>query len=203
MASVRLWCFPCLVNRHADVWINSVMKERKEYHVKNNGKKIDALIRGIGKRSVSLREAVQACAVLIVEHAKDTNDCSRALALVTAVGMASDRVKLIQWFGMVSPINITFTADVTKRRVGLRKNGMTNYAPFDLPKARSLSYWTVGTDDDKQTEELTSASVNTAILKLAKRLQSNLDKGRVAANDTDSVVAKIAALRQAAVAVAA
>lgn len=165
-------------------------------------KKIDALIRGIGQRSVSFRNAVQACAVLIVEHAKDSNDCSRALKLVASVGMASDRVKLIQWFGLVSPINVTFTSDVTKRRVGLRKSDSKAYNPFDVDKAKATSYWTVGKSDDDMTEEMTAAAVNTLIGKLAKKLRRELDEGHVAANDKDAVVKKIAAI-EAAMAVAA
>lgn len=167
------------------------------------GKKIDSLIRGIAARTIAYREAVQAAAVMIVEHAKDTNDCSRALKLVAAVGMASDRVKLIAWFGLVAPINITFTSDVTKRRVGLRKTDSKAYNPFNIDMAKATKYWTVGKSDDDQTEEMTAGAVNTLILKLAKKLRRELDEGHVAANDKDAVTAKIAALEQAAVAVAA
>jgi hypothetical protein len=166
-------------------------------------KKIDALIRGIGQRSVSFRNAVQTAAVLVVEHAKDSNDCSRALSLVAAVGMASDRVKLIQWFGLVSPINVTFTSDVTKRRVGLRKSDSKAYNAFNIDKAKSLNYWEVGKSDDDMTEELTSGAVNTLILKLVKKLRREMDEGHVAANDKDAVEAKITALQSAVNAVAA
>lgn len=167
------------------------------------GKKIDAMIRGIAQRTTNFRDAVQGCAVAIVEHAKDTNDCSRALALVAAVGMASDRVKLIQWFGIVSPINVTFTSDVAKRRVSLRKLDAKGYMPFDVARAKELRYHTVGKTDDDITEELTSGEANTLILKLVKKLQGRLDKGEVAANDKEAVEAKIVALKAAAVAVAA
>lgn len=166
-------------------------------------KKIDANIRGITTRGAAFRATVQATAILIVEHAKEHGDCSRALKLVTAIPMASDRVKLINWFGLVSPINVTFTSDVTKRRVGLRKNDSKAYNPFDMNKAKALNYWEVGKSDDDATEELTSSAVNTLILKLAKKLRREMDEGHVAANDKDAVTAKIAALEQAAVAVAA
>lgn len=168
-----------------------------------NGKKIDALIRGIANRTISYRAAVQACAVLVVEHAKETNDCSRALKLCEAVGMASDRVKLITWFGMVSPINVTFTSDVKKRRVGLRKSDSKAYNAFNVDRAKALEYWTVGKTDDEMTEELTAGAVNTLILKLVKKIRREVEEGHVAANDRDAVEAKIAALQSAAVAVAA
>lgn len=169
----------------------------------NRGKKIDALIRGIATRSVSFREAVQNCAVMIVEEAKDTNNCSRALTLCAAVGMASDRAKLINWFTLVSPINVTFTSDVAKRRVGLRKSDSKAYNPFNVELAKATLYHTVGKSDDDLTEELTSGQVNTLILKLAKKLRREMDEGHVAANDKEAVTAKIAALEQAAIAVAA
>jgi hypothetical protein len=160
----------------------------------SNLKKIDANIRGIAKRGQAMRVSVQATAEMIVAHAKDTNDCSRALNLVAAVPMASERVKLIQWFALVSPINVTFTADVTKRRVGLRKSDSKGYNAFNIERAKVLSYWTVGKDDDTATEELTSAAVNSLIAKLAKKLRRELDEGHVAANDKAAVKAKIAAL---------
>jgi hypothetical protein len=166
-------------------------------------KKIDAQIRGISTRSSAFRGAVQACAVAIVEHAKDSGDCSRALTLCAAIGMASDRVKLINWFGLVSPINVTFTSDVTKRRVGLRKSDSKAYNPFNVEKAKALLYHEVGKSDDELTEEMTAGAVNTLILKLAKKLRREMDEGHVAANDKDAVAAKIVALEQAAVAVAA
>jgi hypothetical protein len=169
----------------------------------NMKKKIAANIAGIARRGKALRESVQTTAVMIVEHAKATNDCSQALSLVAAIPMASDRVKLIAWFGLVSPINVTFTADVAKRRVGLRKPDQKAYKAFDVAKAKTLMYWEVGKSDDELTEELTSAAVNTLILKLAKKLRGQLDEGKVAANDKDAVVAKITALEKAATAVAA
>lgn len=111
--------------------------------------------------------------------------------------MASDRVKLIQWFGLVSPINITYTADVSKRRVSLRKDTTSKaYNPFDVTKAKATLYHTVGKSDDEITEELTSAETNSLLLKLAKKLAKRLEAGEVAANDVDKVTAKIAGLRQ-------
>lgn len=160
-------------------------------------KKIDANIRGIAKRGKAMRLSVQATAVLIVEHAKESNDCSRALNLVAAIPMASERVKLIQWFGLVSPINVTFTADVAKRRVGLRKSDAKGYNAFNVERAKVLEYWTVGKDDDAETEALTTAAVNTLIQKLAKSLRKKLDDGKVAANDIANVTAKVTALEKA------
>lgn len=169
----------------------------------SNLKKIDAKIRGIATRGQSFRQAVQDCAVMIVAHAAESNDCSRALILAAAIPMASDRVRFINWLSIVSPINVTFTADVAKRRVGLRKSDSKAYNPFNVDKAKTLMYWEVGKTDDEQTEEMTASVVNTLILKLAKKLRREMDEGHVAANDKEAVTAKIVALEQAAVAVAA
>lgn len=168
----------------------------------NRGKKIDALIRGIAQRTVKFREAVQSCAVLIVEEAKETDNCSRALSLASAVGMASDRVKLIQFFALCG-INVTYTSDASKRSVRLFKVGSKGYRPLSVETANSLKYWEVGKDDDALTEDMTSGAANDRVLKLAKYFQKRLDAGEVAANDIDNVKAKIIALRNVATVTAA
>ena len=161
----------------------------------SNLKKIDALIRSIGTRGTTLRETIQSAACLIVAHAKESNDCSRALTLCAAVAFASDRVKLIQWFGMVSPINVTFTADPAKRKVRLRQVGSPAYVAFNVEKAKALNYWTVGKSDDELTEAMTTAEVNSMILRLAKRIRKELAERHAASgNDNSAITAKLAAL---------
>lgn len=166
-------------------------------------KKIDANIASIKRRGTALRVSIAATALMVMEHAKNHGDTSRALKLVEAIHTASERVKLIQWFNAFSPINVTFTADASKRKVGLLSPDAKKYNAFDLDGAKANPYYNWGKSDDEQTEALTSAETNTSILRLASRFQKRLDAGEVAANDRENVIAKVQALRQAAVAVAA
>ena len=167
-------------------------------------KVIDTKIASIRRRGTTLRGDTQKCAVLIMEHAKETGDCSRALRLVEALTSASERVMLIDWFKNYSPINVTWNKDAGKRRIGYNKPDAKAYNAFNLDGARANNYFDVVKSDDEQTANLLDApGANTFILALAERMQKRVDKGEVAANDKDNVVSKIAALRLAAVAVAA
>lgn len=165
----------------------------------NTLRKINAQIAGIRGRTTGFREATQKTAVAIVEFAAGEGDgnVTPALALCAAVGFASDRVKLIQWFALAG-ISITYTSDVTKRRVGTFKVGAKGYRPLSVEVAKSNNYWEIGKDDDKLTEDMTSGAANDRVLKLAKYFQKRLDAGEVPANDIDNVKAKIVALRNVA-----
>lgn len=167
-------------------------------------KAIDTKIASIRKRVGTLRTDIAACAVLIMAHAKEHGDCSRALRLVEVVPMASERVRLINWFKAFSPINVSWNAEASKRRVGYNKPDAKAYNDFNLDGAKANPYYDFGkSDDDETADMLDSAGANTFILRLADKMQKRIDKGEVAANDKDNVIAKIAALRQAATAVAA
>lgn len=167
-------------------------------------KAIDTKIASIRRRTTTLRADIAAVALLIMTHAKEHGDCSRALRIVEAVPQASERVKLINWFKAFSPINVSWNADASKRRVGYNKPTATSYNEFNLDGAKANVYYEFGKTDDEETAALLDGpGANTFILKLADRMQKRVDKGEVAANDKDNVIAKIAALRQAATAVAA
>ena len=169
----------------------------------SNLKNIDSRITSIRKRSGSLRTSIAECAVLIVEHAKEHGDCSRALKLCEAVPMASERVKLVQWFGLYSPINVTWAKDADKRRVGMRKMDAKGYNPFNLDGARVNPYYELTNDDDDTVKLLGSGDLNDLVLKLVKKFTGKLEKGEVVANDRENIEAKLAVLRTAATAVAA
>lgn len=162
----------------------------------DNLKKINANIASIKRRSGALRATIAETAVMVIEHAKEHGNCTPALRLVEAVPMASERVKLVQWFTAFSPINVTWNADVTKRRVGLRLPDAKLFNEYNLDGAKANPYYDYGKSDDDQTADLLGAGdVNDMISKLVKRLRGRLERGEVAANDREAIAAKVTALQ--------
>lgn len=161
-------------------------------------KAIDTKIASIRRRTGTLRSDIAACALLIMSHSKEHGDCSRALRLVEAVPMASERIKLMTWFRDFSPINVTWNADASKRRVGYLPSTAKNFNEFNIDGATANPYFEYGKSDDQQTADLLAADLNDKALALAKRFEKALGEGKVAANDVDNVKAKIIALRNVA-----
>lgn len=168
-------------------------------------KAIDSKIAGIRRRGTTLRSDAAECAVMIMDHANTHGDCSRALRLVEALPFASERVKLINWFKAFSPINVTWNAEASKRKVGYNKPDAKSYNAFNLDGAKANPYYEYGavSDDDETAKLLGTADVNSDILRLADREQRRVDNGLIAANDKEAVIAKIAALRNVATVTAA
>lgn len=96
-------------------------------------KEIDTQIKKIGGSKDKLNGLVQSTAVAIVEHAAEHGDCTRALALVKALGSAMNRTMLVNWFAYYAPIGMNVAQD----RVGFIKHDSKRYRPFDIDGART------------------------------------------------------------------
>jgi hypothetical protein len=158
--------------------------------VRSTGAKFDAMVHGI--------------AVAIIVHAKDTGDCSRMAALVTALPKSARRAALIRWATHFSPINVSQDKKTGAFRSKLRRIGDKNYNPFNVDGARVNPYYDWDKSEDNALAALLiAADVNDNVLKMADRFQSKLDDGKVAPADVPHVTAKVAALRQVATVIAA
>lgn len=180
------------------------MAEAKFINNLNTGKGIDAGIAWVRATGKKFDGYVHLIACAIISHAKETGDCSRALKLVEAMPKSGRRSALIRWFTAFSPITVTFHPDVKKRRVGLRKVGMKNFNEFNIDGARENPYY----EWDKSEENALAALLglgdfNENVIRLADRMEKSITDGKVKPEDTDAMVAKVAALRQVATVTAA
>lgn len=95
-------------------------------------KQIDGRIPRLRGRYANINNDVQEIAVSLVHHANATGDCDRAKRLIRAIPPKM-RSMLKNWFGEVSPINVSTDGE----KVSLRKEGKKNYMPFDIERAKA------------------------------------------------------------------
>ena len=163
----------------------------------NTTASMDKAIGWVRGNGVRFDAVVTALAVAIMQHAKDTGDCTRALRLVEAMPASARRAALVQWFGQYSPIAVTYAKEADKRRVGLRKPGTQGYNAFNIDAAREHPYY------EKQVANEEAAmfgieDLNEKIVRLADFVAKRIKDGKVKAADATALRAKVAAIRVAA-----
>lgn len=141
-------------------------------------KAIDALIAKVPGAYAKAHDAVQQAAVAIVEHAMNYGDCSRALTLVRTIPVNQAR-SLIIYFMTVSPIGVLLSKNKKDDKVRLLQETSKAYNPFDMDKAKALSWWTMDADKaEKEAIEVFSGGVFDAVIGLLDRIVKNESKGK-------------------------
>ncbi len=153
-------------------------------------KKIDSNIKLIVTNAAKLNGRIHETAVLIVAHAAEHGDCTRALTLVKAMPASMRRAMLIEWFRTFSPIRVSVSND----KVGLLKDGQKGFVAFDVDAGTAKPFFEMA-KDTPEAEDLTFDGVNEAIAALIKRLSKRVEEGKVAANDVDAIATRIASLK--------
>lgn len=144
----------------------------------NGLKAIDALIAKVPGAYAKAHDAVQQAAVAIVEHAMNYGDCSRALTLVRTIPVNQAR-SLIIYFMTVSPIGVLLSKNKKDDKVRLLPDTSKAYNPFDMDKAKALSWWTMDADKaEKEAIEVFSGGVFDAVIGLLDRIVKNESKGK-------------------------
>lgn len=153
-------------------------------------KKIDANLKLIATNAAKLNGRIHDTAVMIASHAKEHGDCTRALSLVKAMPASMRRSMLVEWFRTFTPIRVSLGND----KVGLLKADAKGFTAFDIPAGTARPFYDLA-KDKPEAEDMTLADAIEAMERLVKRLQKSVDDGKVAANDSDAIVAKIASLK--------
>lgn len=145
----------------------------------NGLKAIDALIAKVPGAYAKAHETVQAAAIAIVEHAMNYGDCSRALTLVRTIPVNQAR-SLIIYFMTVSPIGVLLSKNKKDDKVRLLPDTSKAYNPFDMDKAKALSWWTMDAEKaEKEAIEIFSGGVFDAVIGLLTKITKNESKGKV------------------------
>jgi hypothetical protein len=156
----------------------------------SNLKKIDANIRLITTNGAKLNARIHDTAMLIAAHAAEHRDCTRALTLVKAMPASMRRSMLVEWFHTFTSIRVNVGGD----KVGLLKADAKNFVAFDLKAGAAKPFYEMA-KEKPEAEDLTLEDAIIAMERLVKRLQKSVDDGKVAANDSEAIVAKIASLK--------
>ena len=164
-------------------------------------KQIDAKIRTIKASSTKLAANVQEVAVAIIEHAAGpgNGDVTRALALVQAIGTASNQRKLIFWFGYFANIGM----DVNNNKVRRLKAGGSTYRDcgnggYDIEGAKANPWNTF--EDPRQPPEQLPNTLGVFIaenVKIFDRLAKQVVDDKRFVNDPRQREEALAACREA------
>ncbi len=153
-------------------------------------KKIDSNIKLICTNAAKLNGRIHETAVMIASHANEHGDCTRALALVKAMPASMRRTMLVLWFNTFTPIRVSVSND----KVGILKADSPKYVAYDLEGAAAKPFYELAAEKAEETDT-TLDDVNEAVARLIKRITTRVDEDKVAANDKDAIVARIAALK--------
>ena len=105
-------------------------------------------------------------------------DCSRALTLVRTIPVNQAR-SLIIYFMTVSPIGVLLSKNKKDDKVRLLPETSKAYNPFDMEKAKALSWWTMDAEKaEKEAIEVFSGGVFDAVIGLLDRIVKNESKGK-------------------------
>lgn len=136
-------------------------------------KAIDALIANVPGAYAKAHDAVQQAAVAIVEHAMNYGDCSRALTLVRTIPVNQAR-SLIIYFMAVSPIGVLLSKNKKDDKVRLLQDTSKTYNPFDMDKAKALSWWTMDADKaEKEAIDIFAGGVFDSVIGLLTKIIEN------------------------------
>lgn len=156
-------------------------------------KAIDALIAKVPNAYAKAHETVQNAAVAIVEHASNYGDCSRALTLVRTIPVNQAR-SLIIYFMTVSPIGVLLSKNKKDDKVRLLADTSKAYNPFDMDKAKALSWWTMDADKaEKEAVDIFSGGVFDGVIGLLTKMIEN--KGGSTKNYTAEAIEAATALK--------
>lgn len=152
----------------------------------NGLKAIDALIAKVPGAYAKAHETVQAAAIAIVEHAMNYGDCSRALTLVRTIPVNQAR-SLIIYFMTVSPIGVLLSKNKKDDKVRLLAETSKAYNPFDMEKAKALSWWTMdAAKAEREAIDIFSGGVFDSVIGLLTKMIEN--KGGSTKNYTPEAI---------------
>lgn len=144
---------------------------------------IDKNIRTIGTNADKLNMLIYSTAMLVVEHAKEHGDCTRAQSLVNAMPASMRRTMLVLWFSTFTPIVVK--ADNAAWNAKMHKEGTKLFVPFDLEAARETPFFTLA-KQNPEPKILDFAGLVKLVEALGKRIEGRIERGEVKDEDKDS-----------------
>lgn len=131
--------------------------------------------------TAKLNDFIHDTAVMIVDHAREHGDSTQALALCLAMPKSYRRSMLVNWFTLVSPINV----NIPKETVSLRKPDAKQYAFFDMDKANAVKWFELE-PEKKETGE--PATLVTQVYDSFTSFIERMEKKIINAKDEDDAI---------------
>lgn len=139
---------------------------------------IDAGLRGLRQNAANRLANVQRIGLLILAHAAEHGDCSRAAPLMRILP-TSERTQLRRWFDTYSPISVRVGKTAADDRASLRKQGDKKHATWNIDGATANPWHTMAKDEKEQeilNLEAFSGKVASSLAKLLKSIDKSVSE---------------------------
>ena len=159
-------------------------------------KNIDSNIKRITTNAKKLNELIHSTAIMVIQHAKEHGDCTRALALVKAMPASMRRTMLVLWFETYTPIRVKLNDD----KVGILKEAAKNFTPWDIDGATATPFYELA-EQNAEEKVYDYAALVAMVERLSKQIEKKIEAGAVPDADVEKAQAlarSVAGLKQAA-----
>ena len=159
-------------------------------------KNIDSNIKRITTNAKKLNELIHSTAIMVIQHAKEHGDCTRALALVKAMPASMRRTMLVLWFETYTPIRVKLNDD----KVGILKETAKNYVAWDIDGATATPFYELA-EQNAEEKVYDYAALVAMVERLSKQIEKKIEAGAVPDADVEKAQAlarSVAGLKQAA-----
>lgn len=146
-------------------------------------KTIDKNIQTIVTNANKLNTLIHETAMLIVRHAQEHGDCTRALSLVKAMPASMRRTMLVLWFNTFTPIRVVEAND----KVGILPKTSKNYVDWDVKGADATPFYELAERNPEKSYDF--EALVKMVASLAKRIEKKVEEGSVEEADRDSALA--------------
>lgn len=146
-------------------------------------KNIDRNIRTITTNAAKLNMLIHTTGIMVLEHAKEHRDCTRALALVKAMPASMRRTMLVLWFETYSPIRIREAND----KVGILKEAAKGYTDWNIEGAKEMPFFELANQNPEKSYSFDD--LVKMVERLSKQIEKKIADGKVPEDDVASAQA--------------
>lgn len=141
---------------------------------------IDANIVSVARNAKDLNTLIHVTAMMIINHAKEHGDCSRAQKLLFALPASMRRTMLEQWFHTYTPIVVRHKEPTWNS--ALRKPTDKKYVEWNIEGADAEPFYQLAEATPEATVK-TFAELVKMFEALGKRIDKMIEKGEVVEDD--------------------
>ena len=153
-------------------------------------KLIDKNIKTITTNAQKVNVLIHSTGMLILRHANEHGDCTRALSLVKAMPASMRRTMLVAWFEKYSPIRVIESND----KVGMLKDSAKGFVAFNIEGADAEPFYVIA-GKTPEVKPFDLAAMLKFIEGSVKRVEKQLSEGNVPDADRSTAEALLAQMK--------
>jgi len=151
---------------------------------------IDKNLRTITTNASKLNGLIHDTGMLILAHAMEHGDCTRALSLVKAMPASMRKTMLVAWFEKYSPIRVI----EANGKVGMLKDSAKGFVPFNLEGAAAEPFYVIA-ERTPEAKPFDLAAMMKFVEATVKRIEKNVTEGNVPDADRSTAEALLEQMR--------